>query len=445
MKDGEAGLLRYEDAGAKAGTVTQEQADAAFRLRTEQERLSISLQSFGYQLAGELAPDIIPVVREMSHWVETNKDWLSHDITQSVHDFITYLKNGGWQTIKADIQGIVHETDDVITRFGSWKTAIEVLGAAWALNSPVGKLIFEIGKLSTMTIPGWVGKLLGIVSVAGSAATAGAAAVAAAGAAAGAMNMPVVDDMGRPGPITWGGNPYGADFGTGNGLSQGPGPRGKFVPNLATSEQRRRAQSVYDYYRSQSWSDAAALGAVANLQAESSMNDRADNGSHYGIGHWDANRQAAFRAWSGIDIRSSNFDEQMRFGEWELHNGDPKSVLAGQIMRRARTPGEAARAFSHYNERPGSDADDSARALAADRIGDALQRHDVADDTPSTATSAGADPSGRIRVEVIHQNPPPGASVQVTTPDSPHMDVAPPMTVQSMPGAGVRNVARDGY
>ena len=476
LKDGSAGWERYMEAAGKAGTITQQQADAAKALQQEQERLNVTLEHFGYQVAGELGPELTPVIADMAKWVETNKDWLSHDITEVLKNFIAYLKGVDWNGVGNELKSIEGRVDGVVKSFASWKTAIELIGAAWVLNSPAGKLIVELGKLSTMTIPAWLGRLLGIGAIGGGAVTAGAAAALAAGAAAGAMNAPMVDEYGRV-IGNWGGaqgeaaqlqeyyrtNPAADPRMNGDALGQGVGHGRKVVPGLSSAEQKRRAQYVYDYYRQHGWSDPASLAPVANLQAESTFNDRADNGTHYGIGQWDANRQGVFRHVFGHDIRQSTFEEQVQFSEWELHNGDSLSVLAGKRMRAATNPEDAARAYSHLNERPGSDAADNARALAAERLGSQIKRSP--DETSSPGSSSSPAPSatgpgngqgshgdddtdqfGRLRVEVIHTNPPTGASIKVTTPDTSNITVDKPLVMQAMPGAGApRNIGRDGY
>lgn len=140
------------------------------------------------------------------------------------------------------------------------------------------------------------------------------------------------------------------------------------------------AQGVIDYFVSRGWSREQAAGIAANLSRESNFNPQAtgDGGKAYGVAQWHPDRQAAFRAWLGKDIRGSTLDEQLAFVHFELTEG--KERAAGAKLRGARTAAQAGAVVSSEYERP------------ADTFGEATRRAQLADRmfTAPLAPGAGA-------------------------------------------------------
>lgn len=111
------------------------------------------------------------------------------------------------------------------------------------------------------------------------------------------------------------------------------------------------------------WSEAQAAGIAANLQHESNFNPTAvgDGGRAYGVAQWHPDRQAAYKRWSGKDIRQSSLGEQLAFVNYELTEGRERA--AGGQLRRTTTADEAAQVVSRYYERP-ADTEGEARKRA---------------------------------------------------------------------------------
>lgn len=116
-------------------------------------------------------------------------------------------------------------------------------------------------------------------------------------------------------------------------------------------------------------SKEAAAGLVANFQAESSMNPRAENGSHYGLGQWDKNRQADFAKWAGFDIRDARagMKKQLEFAIHELFYGN-EQIAGDEILAAANNAARAGYVISHYYERHGSVVQDNLRSAAAVKL-----------------------------------------------------------------------------
>jgi len=105
------------------------------------------------------------------------------------------------------------------------------------------------------------------------------------------------------------------------------------------------------FFESRGWSSAQSAGIAANLIKESSINPRAvgDGGRAYGIAQWHPDRQANFTTAIGGDIRQSTLEQQLSFVDWELRNTES---AAGNRLKRAQSPEEAAGIVSRYYERP---------------------------------------------------------------------------------------------
>lgn len=137
----------------------------------------------------------------------------------------------------------------------------------------------------------------------------------------------------------------------------------------ASASRQGRIDQAMAYFQGQGWTRAQAAGIVANLDAESGMeaNIRQHGGGPgYGLGQWEGPRQADFQAWSGHDIRSSTFEEQLRFVQHELTTSERG---AGDRLRQANNAGDAAATVCRYYERPADIVGDSAhRAQLANAI-----------------------------------------------------------------------------
>ena len=116
------------------------------------------------------------------------------------------------------------------------------------------------------------------------------------------------------------------------------------------------------------WSKEQAAGLAANIQRESSGNEKAvgDNGQAYGLGQWHKDRQANFAKWAGKDIKDSTRDEQLAFMNYELREGTEKK--AGEKLAQATDAAAAGAVVSQHYERPADkegEADVRARMAVA--------------------------------------------------------------------------------
>lgn len=163
------------------------------------------------------------------------------------------------------------------------------------------------------------------------------------------------------------GSTWSNDFGAGWQVIKdalGIAPAGYKNPNAPKSSSTMTAAAIRDYFVKQGWTRAQAAGIAANLVGESGGNANAvgDNGAAYGLAQWHGDRQAAFRAFAGKDIRNATPMEQLAFVQYELTRGSEMS--AGNALRKATNERDSASVIARQYERP-ADA-----ALRASQRGD---------------------------------------------------------------------------
>lgn len=130
-----------------------------------------------------------------------------------------------------------------------------------------------------------------------------------------------------------------------------------------------RTRQAMSYFMSQGWSREQSAGIVANLIRESGFDTGlvGDGGAAYGIAQWHPDRQAAFKAWSGHDIRQSTLQEQLAFVQYELTQGGEQA--AGARLRATKSASDAGAVVSTYYERPANSiAEAQGRGALAGRL-----------------------------------------------------------------------------
>ena len=129
------------------------------------------------------------------------------------------------------------------------------------------------------------------------------------------------------------------------------------------------------------WTHEQASGIVANLQRESSGNEKeiGDNGKAYGLAQWHPDRQANFAKFAGKDIRESSHAEQIAFVNYELRKGSEQN--AGRQLGGAASASDAAAIISKSYERP------------KDKEKEAQERSSIAESLAKLSSGAAVDRS----------------------------------------------------
>jgi len=153
------------------------------------------------------------------------------------------------------------------------------------------------------------------------------------------------------------------------------------------------AKEAFDFFVEKGWTKEQAVGIVANLEAESNFRTNAvgDGGKAYGIAQWHPDRQANFYRAYGKDIREANFKEQLEFVNWELNNTEKR---AGDLLRKATTPGHAAQIIDATYERSlaGTQGNSTGRIVSAQKMFKGIET----DKSYAEGSTTGNLPSGDI-------------------------------------------------
>ncbi|KWH52570.1 phage tail tip lysozyme [Burkholderia cepacia] len=220
----------------------------------------------------------------------------------------------------------------------------------------------------------------------------------------------------------------------GNSL-RGRGPYTMAQLNTKTSvgngAQLEQARSMVEWYVNHGLSRERAIGMVANASRESGLDERAvgDNGKAVGLYQWHPDRQALYEKTFGRPLALASREEQMGFSLWELQNNER---AAGRALMASTTSEDSASTISRLYERPKDPGEADIRAGIARGLDSELSKAipplyerapvgnqgdpDAArgDEQGSAAASAGSDP-GKVRIEIVHKNPPSGTSATVTS------------------------------
>ncbi len=155
---------------------------------------------------------------------------------------------------------------------------------------------------------------------------------------------------------------------SGEGLPEWLGGKGKTKSVAPSGSPRAPAgpENDIDAFMRMGWTKDQAAGLVASINRESSGRENAigDNGSAYGLAQWHSDRQAAFAAWAGHDIRQSTRAEQLAFIDHELRHGGEQA--AGRALSQTTDARQAGTVVSSLYERP------------ADKAGEASTRGELA-------------------------------------------------------------------
>jgi hypothetical protein len=429
--------------------------------------LEDSVSGLGNSIGSKLVPILDPLVTGFSRWLDGHRAQIADQIGAAVQKIANWLQGIDWD-------GVVSKAGKFYDSIGGIQ-GIALAVAAIKFSGPISgvlNLIASLGRLSTVAIPGAAGAF-GALGLAGVAAFAAIKAAEATGLAPETDEQKGIDAVKKG--DWWAASQYlpAADFaralaartgGTDDAtiaarLEAGANP----TTGLDSAPARLKgnksagagvmsdpnAAKMANFFVDRGWSKEQAAGIAANLWKESFGNAGAvgDNGNAYGIAQWHADRQSAFKKWSGIDIRNSTQEQQLAFVDYELRHGE---ATAGRMLAATNTAEDAGAAVSRYYERP---ADVEGEAATRGNIAAMLMTsaygklppdsstpagtHDAesalngstatsaADETvaPSAPASPGASNTASVKheVHVKFDNVPPGVRVDTKSSDGGYM------------------------
>jgi tail lysozyme len=304
------------------------------------------IEAFGTKIGDALEKKLGWNLEKIGKWLDKNGDHLANQIVDAINMVLTAAE---WLGQK--ILALVAKLKDLDTATDGWSTKLIAIAAILQVTG-AGSIIGGVLSLTAA--------LFGLKT-----------AIAGVGAASSSVGL-----LGLLGRLSlWAGAAYGA-YQLYNHTSVPESERG-------TGKATPWAQKIEDWVHQMIPGGKAnyagtllqafgltrdqAAGVIANLQAESGLDEHAvgDHGNAYGLAQWHRAGQEAFKKWSGIDIRQSTFAQQMGFLE---HDIGSKSLILN-ALHNSRSPFEAGSVFSRLYERPAAgDAEASRRGEAAVRI-----------------------------------------------------------------------------
>jgi len=354
-------------AGEKNAGMTNRNVEAAVNAERAYRSLTQAADSFRYEIAQDLSPAIMSVLQIMRDLVVSGRVWINQNLPGYVKQISTWLRNGGWAQIRKDILSVGGAINDVAQ-------LIERLNASPAFQ----KIMDKVGAIAGLS---------------------GAGPSLSPGALEAQRQLAARQ-------------PHSA------------GPLGSIRNSHFRSDPIFYRD--YQFLRQLGLTSSQASGVVASEYAESSGNERAVNGSHFGLFQWDSERQANYAAThGGRSILDATHQQQLQFAVDELRT---TRQGAGRRVLSATTAADAGHDFSYYDEVPYADearreAESQRRATIAnqfyerfgnnDRYGSNWVARDLHQGLYDLKDMVSSGPQ-KLRVEVAHTNAPPGSSVRVT-------------------------------
>lgn len=329
FKRGPDELERLLQVQEKRAAISGSDAQAASQLRNRYLDLRDTFESVSVKVLLALMP-------AFERLISLAQDW--GDYLLENRDEIVEWVDGAAQAIVKFIDAV----DSAAQAVGGWQNVLLALGAlkilSWAnsllsLASALGAVATALGTLGGAGAARGLGALRGL----------GPAALKLAGrAAAGAALLLFSEDL--------------------NG-----GEQEDLAAMRNPALKRKEILDAVRYFEAKDYTREAAVGVVANLQAQSSLDPRAvgADGVSAGIGLWNPRRQADFKRIYGMDLRESTVEQQLDFVASELESTRRR---AGVHLAAATTPAQASVAvYRHFglNKSEGASSSEERKLAAA--------------------------------------------------------------------------------
>jgi hypothetical protein len=390
LREGPEAIKRYMAQVAKTGIMSKSAIAAA---KEFYEKLGNLKQSFG-NLKNTIGNDLLPILQtyvdKMTAWLGIHKQAISEEFSKMVKGIGKAFGEIDWSSAIKGVENFGSAINVTVQAIGGWNTVMKgfeiYIGALVVLKIfSVTKAIWDLAAafggltLVALTTPfGWIILSIGLLEIAGIALVAKWDRIKlwwkhlwggmSDDAYKSALKILDAKKMLNPAQKA-------ADWSKAQSVSI-PVTQGVNSPATPAME-KARAEGDISQLMKRGWTRAQAIGISANIQRESSGDEKkiGDHGAAYGLAQWHPDRQANFAQWAGKDIRQSTREEQIDFLDHELRRGSETS--AGALLSKATDAGRAAAIISKKFERP---ADVTGEAMIRSRM--ALSQTGPAVETP---------------------------------------------------------------
>ena len=371
LREGAAGIERYEDMVKRLGYVMSE--DAVKRGKEFSQSLAglgIAVEGVKNSIGDKLIPVMKPLIDQFTNWLAVNRELISTNVGDWAKGFATWVNKIDWKKVGEGIINFGKGIGKLVDWLGGWENAaILVVGVMNAgLIVSVISLGLTLGRAGVGIL-----SFLGLLGRWKTAATAASVAQEGLVARAGVSWLSTAGGVGvATAAVGIGSALYSSSLNEGEDekvkqirASQGlpeTEPKTPKLDSLAGAwnkvqgTDKDMASFAQDYFEAQGWSKDASAGIVGNGIAESNLNPKAlgDWGRARGIFQLHRDRQDNFEKWAGFSITDPRADtmKQLEFANYELTQGT--ETAAGKKLRRAGSAEEAGEIASRWWLRPGT-------------------------------------------------------------------------------------------
>lgn len=173
LKEGSAGLKRWEADAKRFGVITEEGAKIGAKFAETQERLKMAAEGLVNSIAQRLAPVIGPMLERLTEWIAANREVIAQKIGETVDKWAAaierFVTEGGLQELVRRLGEMAEGISKAVEWMGGWEKAAIALGVVLTANlvAPLASLVASLSALAAFRVPVWMLRLLGPAALLG--------------------------------------------------------------------------------------------------------------------------------------------------------------------------------------------------------------------------------------------------------------------------------------
>lgn len=126
LKEGSAGLRRWEAEARRFGVISDQGAEAGSRFAQSQRRLGLATDGLANAIGERLAPAFVPVIDRTTEWIAANRELIAQDI-------------GEWvDTAIPRVERMATGLDTLVKKTVGWNEALTAVGGLWIFRKLFG-------------------------------------------------------------------------------------------------------------------------------------------------------------------------------------------------------------------------------------------------------------------------------------------------------------------
>lgn len=334
---GAEGIEENTEAARKHGLSNEAAVASYAKLVKAQSGVEESVEGLGWAVSEKLAPVLVPMLTALSDYIDAHRKDISDFFGDIASRIQKWIDGGGITKTVDDLKAFGTRVDDIVQKFGGWKTAIEVVGSALTLNllSPLTLVGLKLAEIAAFKIAPWALGLGGGLPAA--IVLGGTAGFMAAKDSGDVIGMAAEMGMGASTrPFSTDDNGTVVQYEDKEGNTYSPDQikdmyraRQALKPTIATAAQDETAKTLMQVLAGLGQTPSMQAAAAAAAKGESGLDptnvNPNDNGSpSKGLFQWHADRIKRIEDHLGKPIERASVPEQAEAYNWELKKYYPK-------------------------------------------------------------------------------------------------------------------------